>query len=139
MAITQNKKNNLVESVIETDQNSKKMSDIKTSGSTNPPEKSTPKNFREIKKEVDKPKKTYFSFLRTTIEELKKVSWPSFNYVVKWAFVVILFTAIFSVSLGFFDHVFNNSLKFVNCTSYKGRNQPLNDCTKETWQQLTFR
>lgn len=138
MAITQNTKNNLVESVIESDQNGKKISDVKAGGSGNPPGKFKARDFKEIEKEVNKPKRDYFSFFKTTIEELKKVTWPPFSYVVKWATVVILFTTFFSLSLGLFDHIFNNSLKFVNCTSPKGRNQSLNDCTKETVEQLTF-
>lgn len=80
-----------------------------------------------------------WTFIATTIEELRKSYWPSFGYVVRWSVIIVIFTGIFSVSLGFFDNVFNSGVRFIDCTSAKSRNQNLQDCSRELAQKLTYR
>jgi preprotein translocase SecE subunit len=121
MAITASKKDNLVETVIS--------------------EKNVSSEYQNLKPEtqsgpiVEKPK----GFLATTIDELKKVTWPKFGYVLRWSLIIVLFTAFFALTLGFFDHVFNNTIKYVDCTSPSGRNQSVNDCNSEFITNITFR
>ncbi len=85
-------------------------------------------------------------FIRTTIEEVKKVEWPSFSYVLNWTLVIILFTAVFSVSLGVVDNVFNSGLKFVDCTSIitqaegdTDTSNVLGDCSRDFLSDVTYR
>jgi preprotein translocase SecE subunit len=84
-----------------------------------------------------KPKKP--GFIKTTIDELKKVEWPKFDYVVRWSGIIIMFTIVIAIALGFFDHLFTGSIKFVDCTSPAGQNQPLQKCSEDLATYLTFR
>lgn len=128
MAITRNKKDSLVETQI---------GNTSISGDSPLPKESDliakPKN-NQTKQEVLKP-----SFFRTTIDELKKVEWPRFGYVLRWAGVIVMFSVVIALALGFFDHIFTASIKFVDCTSPTGKNQPLKDCTRELGEYITFR
>lgn len=128
MAITHNKKDSLVETQI---------GNTLVSGN-NPlskePDITVKSKNNQTKQEVLKP-----SFFRTTIEELKKVEWPKFGYVLRWAGVIVVFSIVIALTLGFFDHVFTASIKFVDCTSPTGKNQPLKDCTREFGEYITFR
>jgi preprotein translocase SecE subunit len=125
MAITRTKKGNLVDTQIVD-----KASDDKK------PELS-PQTPVEAVKNTSKTKKK--DFLSTTIAELKKSQWPSFSYVAKWSGVIIIFTAVFSIVLGGFDHTFNNGVKFIDCTSPKGRNQNVQNCGTEFLEKLIGR
>jgi len=98
-------------------------------------------NKKDLKKEANKPKKQpqkKTGFITTTIEELKKVIWPNFSYVVNWTIVIIIFTLVFSLSLSFFDHVFGRSVTFVNCTSPQGQGQDLGECVQNFGRNLIF-
>ena len=91
----------------------------------------------------DEPKKR--GFIATTIDELKKFEWPTFSYVLNWTLVIILFTAVFSVSLGVVDNVFNSGFKFVDCTSIITQSEDvdtsnvLGDCSKDFLSNITYR
>lgn len=87
------------------------------------------KDYNSTQETQKKSKKK--GFLATTWQELTKVSWPKPGYIFKWSLIIILFTSLFSLVLGAFDQVFSNSISFVDCSSSKGRNQPLNDCWSE--------
>lgn len=80
-----------------------------------------------------------FNFIASTWAELRKSEWPTFKYVTKWGSVIIIFTAIFSVSLGFFDNTFNSAIRFVDCTSPKSRAQDVSKCTTELLEKITYR
>jgi preprotein translocase SecE subunit len=127
MAITRNKKDSLVD----TQMSENVVVDIKP-GTTGLKEEQpdTPKAEKNQKKP---------GFIRTTIEELKKVQWPSFSYVIRWSGIIIMFTVVISLSLGFFDHLFTGSIKFVDCSSPIGQNQPLQKCGENLVTYLTFR
>ncbi len=94
-----------------------------------------PKENKPIKHKKRKKK----GFFGTTLEELKKVNWPSKKYVIIWSTTVIIFTIFFSLFLGFFDHIFNSGLKYIECTSPQGDNNSLDDCNKKLINNLTFR
>ncbi|NJL96923.1 preprotein translocase subunit SecE [Candidatus Gracilibacteria bacterium] len=99
---------------------------------------------KEPKVEVDESKEKKKSFLATTIEELKKAEWPGIKYVLNWSLVIVLFTAIFAVSLGLIDNVFNSGLKFIDCTSVisdsndANSSQVISDCSKDFIQDATY-
>jgi preprotein translocase SecE subunit len=80
-------------------------------------------------------------FFRTTVQELRKVDWPGFKQTFNWSIIVILFTILISITLGFFDHVFNAGIDFVDCTSPQARGQDttLEQCGRELADNLTFR
>jgi len=125
MAITRTKKDSLVETKL----SEKVVSDIKTA-TTEPAEKKVETKAVKIKKP---------GFIASTIDELKKVQWPTLQFVLRWSGVIILFTFVMSMSLGFFDHAFTGSIKFVDCTSPQGRNQSVQSCGTELGEYLTFR
>ena len=56
-------------------------------------------------------------FFASTIEEMKKVEWPSIRYTANWSMVIIIFTTVFAFSIGLIDHVFESSVKYVQCTA----------------------
>jgi preprotein translocase SecE subunit len=56
-------------------------------------------------------------FFASTIDEMKKVEWPSFLYTRNWAVIIVIFTTFFALSIGLIDHVFDSSLKYVQCTA----------------------
>lgn len=123
MAISASKKGNLVETVL-----------VQTS--KNEP-KNIPSNDDIKKDDVQITKKR--GFLATTINELKLTSWPSFGYVVRWSIIIILFTALFAVVIGFFDNVFTSGIKFVECTSDEGRSRNVGECGNDFLKNLTYR
>ena len=125
MAITRTKKGNLVDTKIVDKAADDKKSDLK-------PE--TP--LKVISTQTKTKKRGFFA---TTIDELKKSQWPKFSYVLKWSGVIVLFTAVFSLVLGGFDHSFTNGIKFVDCTSPKGRSQNVQSCGTEFLEQLIGR
>lgn|GEM_PF-1880052 len=90
----------------------------------------TPKDLPKIKKK---------SFISTTADELKLVQWPSIGYVLRWSLTIVIFTALFSIVVGFFDHTFSTGVKFADCTSPKGRAQTVETCGSEAWEIITFR
>lgn len=122
MAISSSKKGNLVDTVlVETSNKEKKVPETKVD---------SPENERI---QIEKKR----GFLASTIDELKLTRWPSFGYVARWSVVIILFTALFAIVIGFFDNVFTASIKFVDCTSAEGRNRPLNECGDDFLKNLT--
>lgn len=76
------------------------------------------------------------SFLGSVIDELKKVQWPGFRYVINWSVLVICFTAVFSLILGASDHVFETGINFVSCSSAKGKARDLGTCSTEFAKKL---
>jgi preprotein translocase SecE subunit len=76
------------------------------------------------------------SFLASVIDELKKVEWPGFRYVINWSLLVICFTAVFSLILGGADHVFETGINFVSCSSSKGKARDLGTCSTEAAKKL---
>jgi preprotein translocase SecE subunit len=77
------------------------------------------------------------NFLQTTIEELKLVKWPTWQYVYKWSSIILLFTFVMSIGLGFFDKFFTTGVKFVDCTSIVGKKQTVGECGTQFWADLT--
>jgi preprotein translocase SecE subunit len=124
MAVTQTKQDNLVDS---------KIVDKDTSSldpNSQEPQQSNSGNSEQPKKA---------GFFKTTWWELKKVNWPNFSYVVKWSITVIIFAAVFSLFLSFFDHIFNTGLEYLNCTSPEGGSQDVSTCNQEFFDNLLLR
>lgn len=133
MAITRRKEDNLVETGL----TGKKLDDVKVGGKEDKKSDSPdPKPKDSLKGSLKKKKPT--SFLRTTVEELKKVEWPTFNYTMKTTVIIIVFTLVFSSALGLFEHGMTSGVKFVACTTPEGSNQPIGDCLNELKDQLLF-
>ena len=90
-------------------------------------------------------KKRKSGFIGSTVDELKRVSWPTFRYVINWSCVIICFSALFAVSLGFFDHIFTGGIKFVDCTStgYKNeqtdKQKKFNECSQQFGEYIVFK
>jgi preprotein translocase SecE subunit len=61
-------------------------------------------------------------FLRSLSSELGQVKWPSLRYVMNWSLTIIIFTAIFSLSLGFIDNVFGRFIILTDCSSQVVKN-----------------
>ncbi|MBC7472481.1 MAG: preprotein translocase subunit SecE [candidate division SR1 bacterium] len=87
-------------------------------------------------------------FLASTIEEMKKVEWPSFKYTVNWSVIIIIFTTFFALSIGLIDHVFDSSLKYVQCTANittaasndkDENNNRFKDCNTDLVKNISFR
>jgi preprotein translocase SecE subunit len=127
MPISRSKKDSLVDTQI----SENVVSDIKTEVIKAGGDKG------DAKKSQTKAKKT--GFITTTIDELKKVNWPGINYVLRWSGVIIMFTVVVALTLGFFDHLFTGGIKFVDCTSPTGQNQPVKQCGDNLVLYLTFR
>ena len=53
------------------------------------------------------------AFLKETVDELKKVVWPTRQEVIRLTFVVIVISLIVGVFLGGLDFVFTNLLEIV--------------------------
>lgn len=123
MAISASKKGNLVDTVlVEATKKDQKI--------LNPKDK--------IVETETKPEKKS-SFISTTIDELRLTSWPKFSYVLRWSVIIILFTALFAVIIGFFDDTFTSSVKFIDCTSDQGRSRDIKECTDDFLKNLTYR
>lgn len=88
-----------------------------------------PKDLPKIKKR---------SFLVTTIDELRQVQWPSVGYVLRWSLTIVIFTAVFALTLGFFDNGFEAGIKFADCTSPQGRAQEIRFCGEEALKIITL-
>ncbi len=71
------------------------------------------------------------SFFGGVIDELKLVKWPTLQYVMRWSALMVVFTACFSLLLGGSDHVFQNGIKFVDCTSPKGKSRDVSSCATD--------
>ncbi len=124
MAVSRIKEDNLVQ----TDLSSKVVTDVKP--------KDVPNEGGEGGKEPEKNKK--LGFIPSVLDELSKVTWPTFDYVYKWTGIIILFTIFFSLILGFADHIFSSGITLVDCTAPAGRGQPFNTCLSEAWEEVTF-
>lgn len=94
--------------------------------------KNSPKNPKKAKKR---------GFLATTWDELMKVEWPTLGYTFRWSVVILLFTGIMAVSLGFFDNVFTSGIRFVDCTSpqSQGNSRTVQECGDELLRNITLR
>lgn len=80
-------------------------------------------------------------FVASTFKELSKVEWPSWKYVLTWSAVIILFTGIFSIILGFADHTFSSSLLYSDCVGKSVKqesNDSIGNCTERYFQTLTY-
>ena len=98
MAISTSKKKNLVDTeIIDNSQNKEKI---------------IPPTSDDLPKE-NKTQKTR-GFLASTIDELRKVEWPKFDYILRWSVIILIFTAFFAVVLGGFDTTFGAGVKFVD-------------------------
>jgi preprotein translocase SecE subunit len=130
MAIRQTKSDNLVETKL----NENIIEDIK-------PQNDEP----TIDFAGKKPKKR--GFLASTVDELKKVEWPSLKYTVNWSIVIVIFTILFSLSVGIIDNVFQSGIKYVSCTaenstadkSTDDKNTRLGECNTDLIKGLSFR
>jgi len=94
---------------------SQKITDVKR------PDSNDSNNEPKVSDEPKKAKK--IGFLASVIDELKKVEWPNLSYITKWSVIIVIFTAVFAVSLSGVDHVYESGVKFVNCTSSQGENK----------------
>ena len=80
--------------------------------------------------------------LKSTAKELIKTEWPSLSYVLKWSGVIILFTAIFALSVGVVDNIFDATVKYTTCLApleTGGRGQDGSNCRESLVKNLTFR
>jgi preprotein translocase SecE subunit len=101
------------------------------------------------KKDSDKPKETKSTkkkverkpgFITSTISELRKVEWPGFRYVVNWSLTIIVFTTVFSLVIGFADHIFSAGIGFANCSSPANEDsRTVQECADEFVTNITFR
>jgi preprotein translocase SecE subunit len=121
MALISKKNQNLVESQI----SGTTLSDIKSSG--NSPANLNDSTETKLNKTIYKKK----SFFAGVLEELKMVKWPTFQYVLRWSLLMIVFTSCFSLLLGASDHIFQNGIKFVDCTSPKGKSRDVSSCSTD--------
>ncbi len=86
-------------------------------------------------------------FLLSTIDELRKVEWPTFKYTANWSAVIIVFTFIFSLSIGFIDNIFQSGIKYVSCTadnqvtekSSEDKSVKFGECNTDLVKNLSFR
>ena len=83
-------------------------------------------------------------FLATTIDELRKVNWPTFRYTITWSVIVLIFTVFMSIFMGYFDHLFKNSITYVQCTATYNiegdkAEKDLHSCNNEYVDTLTFK
>lgn len=96
---------------------------------------STLSDIKSTSKKVESnlPKTSYRnkSFFGGVVEELKSVKWPTLQYVLRWSSLMVVFTACFSLLLGGSDHVFQNGIKFVDCTSPKGKSRDVGTCSTD--------
>lgn len=99
---------------------------------------------RSLPKKLEKKQ----GFFASTIEEMKKVEWPSFRYTLNWSVIIIIFTTFFALSIGFIDHVFDSSLKYVQCTANittaasndkDENNNRFRDCNTDLVKNISFR
>jgi len=105
-------RNENTETLVDSQINSKPVSDVKIS-------------TQSISGSGDSPKKSAEKqpgFIKSIFAELAKVEWPSAGYVINWSIVIVIFTVFFSLSLGFIDNIYESGIKFVACTSPEGRN-----------------
>ena len=58
-----------------------------------------------VKKEEKKPKKTRFKFLKEVRAEMKRVTWPTRQDVVRWTGVVVGALVFFGVYVAFLDNI----------------------------------
>jgi preprotein translocase SecE subunit len=121
MALVSKKNQNLVESQI----GGATLSDVKASG--NSPANLSKPTETKLNQTVYKKK----SFFAGVLEELKMVKWPTLQYVVKWSLLMVVFTGCFSLLLGASDHVFQNGIKFVDCTSPRGKSRDVSSCSTD--------
>jgi preprotein translocase SecE subunit len=121
MALISKKNQNLVESQV----GGATLSDVKASG--NSPSKLNKSPETKLNQTVYKKK----SFFVGVLEELKKVKWPTIQYVVRWSLLMVVFTGCFSLLLGGSDHVFQNGIKFVDCTSPRGKSRDVSSCSTD--------
>ncbi|MEM1312756.1 MAG: preprotein translocase subunit SecE [Patescibacteria group bacterium] len=128
MAITRSKKNSLADTQV----SESVAVDVKSGGSEK--KNTSPDVDLKIAKVSKKPR-----LFQSIVEELRKVRWPGPKYVLRWSGIIIMFTAVISLSLGFFDHLFTGGIKFVDCSSEIGQNQPLQRCSENLVNYLTFR
>jgi preprotein translocase SecE subunit len=79
-------------------------------------------------------------FFASTLSELKKVQWPGVRYVFNWSITIIIFTAVFSLVIGFADHIFSAGISFANCSSPANEDsRTLQECGDEFVTRITFR
>jgi preprotein translocase SecE subunit len=87
-------------------------------------------------------------FIASTIDEMKKVEWPSFKYTSNWAVIIVIFTTFFSLTIGLIDHVFDSGLKYVQCTANittnassdkDENNNRFKDCGTDLVKNISFR
>lgn len=91
------------------------------------------------KKDDKQPPKKKKGFLKSTKDELKKVDWPGFKYVVSWGAVVVLFATGLALFLGLFDHVFSSGMKYVDCTATMEETDiSAKKCSQNLIDDLTF-
>jgi preprotein translocase SecE subunit len=57
------------------------------------------------------------NFIASTIEELKKAQWPTFGYVIRWSFVIVIFVTIFAVFLGYSDTIYKSTYLLTECSA----------------------
>lgn len=114
MALITKKDQNLVETQI----GGSTLSDVKS-------------NSKKVESKLPKTAYKNKSFFGGVGDELKLVKWPTLQYVMRWSALMVVFTACFSLLLGGSDHVFQNGIKFVDCTSPKGKARDINTCSSD--------
>lgn len=124
MAITRNKK----DSFVQIDTSTKQVADIIPPKAGDKPDNKPSAQEKKVKT----------GFWATTIAEIAKVEWPTWQYVSRWASIIIIFTALISSFLGFFDHIFVGGIKYIECTSQTS-DVNYSECGDKFFKYVTFR
>lgn len=53
------------------------------------------------------------NYVKSSLEELSKVTWPTKNQAVRLTIIVFVFCVIFALFMGFMDLVFNEGYKYI--------------------------
>ncbi len=63
-----------------------------------------------------------FKYIKESYEELTKVTWPTFNQLIKYTIVIVIFTAIAAAVIGTADYLLNRGYQAV--LNYSIANDP---------------
>jgi preprotein translocase SecE subunit len=86
-------------------------------------------NTKETK--VKPKEKVRKSFIKSYIEELKDVDWPTKKQSIIWFFTTIAVCMLLTTIMLSADHVYKSMFKFVECTSPKASNVSVQQCLQE--------
>jgi preprotein translocase SecE subunit len=68
-------------------------------------------------KKTNSKKSKKLSLIGSVWSEIRKVEWPTFGSTASWAGVVFTFTLAMALGVGLLDHVFKQSINYVQCSA----------------------